>query len=85
MNDYFNMFTLLFIIYPIGSLVLGVIGYLIFKRFYIGPLFVLLLFLILTYTVYNESFLIWAIFYALLAFISSLFTRGLTRLFFRLD
>lgn len=83
MSDFFSLYNLVFMIFPIGSAIIGVLGYLIFKKAYLAPLFILVVFLILTYTVYNGSFLIWAILYTMVALITTLFTRVVGILLFR--
>nr|WP_286672856.1 DUF2651 family protein [Anaeromonas gelatinilytica] len=64
-------FTLVLIIFPVAVILLSMIVTGIVKKFYIMPIITFLIFLILTYTVFNESFFIWVIVYAILSLIVS--------------
>ncbi|MBW3112254.1 YbeF family protein [Bacillus sp. MCCB 382] len=56
--------------FPVLSLLIGIVGYFLFKNIFVPPLIVFLGSLFATYTVFNDSFLIWVFVYTSLAFLS---------------
>lgn len=55
---------------PLVAIMVGIVGYVTFKSIFIAPAIVAVITLILSFTVFNTSFLIWVVIYTLLAFIS---------------
>jgi hypothetical protein len=68
-------FTLIFTILPITVFISSILGYLWTKRWFIMPFITLVVFVVLTYSVFNSSFLVWAGIYTLLSIIVSLLMR----------
>lgn len=66
---------LLLVVFPTAFIMLGIVGYLLFKNIFIAPILVILICLLLTYQVYNTTFLPWAFLYTLLSFICSFITK----------
>lgn len=71
-------FVLVLFFCPLLVLIASVIGYFILKKWYITPLVTLVIFTILMFTVFNESFFIWVIIYTVISFIVSLFMKKFT-------
>lgn len=57
---------------PLIVFVLSIIGYLFLKKWFIMPIVTLLVFLVLTFTHFNESFMIWVIAYTIISLVVSL-------------
>ncbi|KOP81371.1 DUF2651 family protein [Cytobacillus solani] len=69
-------FLLVLFIFPIIVLVASIIGFfLVGRRWFVMPLFTFVVFTILTFTVFNESFFIWVIVYIILSVIVSLLMK----------
>ena len=60
-------FLAIFLIFPLVSVVLGIIEQMFIRCIRVIGIVNILMWLILTYTVFNSSFLIWAVIYALIA------------------
>jgi hypothetical protein len=58
--------------FPLLSMILGGLGYLISRNVYLIPGVVLTASLIATYTVFNSSFLMWIVVYTTLPYIAGL-------------
>ncbi|WP_353616316.1 DUF2651 family protein [Bacillus sp. es.034] len=58
--------------FPILSIITGILGYFLFNNLFVSPIFVLLSALVATFTVFNDSFLLWVFVYTCLAFLSGL-------------
>ncbi|SFE07752.1 Protein of unknown function [Lentibacillus persicus] len=65
----FLFILVVFFILPIISLVLGAIGYFVFKNIYITPGIIAIATIVATFTVFN-SFWFWSVLYTLLSLIS---------------
>ncbi|WP_176446278.1 DUF2651 family protein [Lentibacillus sp. CBA3610] len=65
-------------VFPIVSLILGVLGYYIFKNIYLTPIIIAIIAVIATFTVYNTSFWFWAVLYTLLSFLSGFLVKSLS-------
>jgi len=65
-------FILVLFICPTAVLFATIIGTLLIKKWYIMPLFTFILFFILTFTVFNSTFLIWVWIYTILSLVVSL-------------
>lgn len=65
-------FLLVLLLFPLLSFLIGIIGQVIFKKASLVVSFIFLLWLILTFTVFNSSFLIWIFVYTILAFLGTL-------------
>lgn len=61
--------------FPLLSIIAGLIGYFLFKNIMISPLLVFLSTIVATYTVFNDSFLIWVFVYTSFAFLSGLIVK----------
>jgi hypothetical protein len=64
-------FLMVLVVFPLLSLLFGVIGQLLIKKIYIVAGITFLGWFIATFTVFNESFLIWAFVYPILSFIGA--------------
>lgn len=58
-------------VFPFISFIFGIIGQMIIKNLYIVNIITFLLWFILTYTVFNKSFLIWVFIYTGLSLLGS--------------
>ncbi|MDQ0926074.1 DUF2651 family protein [Bacillus atrophaeus] len=67
---------LAFVVLPLGIIVLSIVGTYLFKKKYIMPLFSLIISLVLTFTVFNVSFLGWAVIYSLASLVVSYITMA---------
>ncbi|MGE0911764.1 DUF2651 family protein [Bacillus atrophaeus] len=67
---------LAFVVLPLGIIVLSIVGTYLFKKKYIIPLFSLIISLVLTFTVFNVSFLGWAVIYSLASLVVSYITMA---------
>ncbi|WP_406589559.1 DUF2651 family protein [Bacillus atrophaeus] len=67
---------LAFVVLPLGIIVLSIVGTYLFKKKYIMPLFSLIISLVLTFTVFNASFLGWAVIYSLASLVVSHLTMA---------
>lgn len=64
-------------VFPVISLVLGGLGYSIFKNIYLMPLIIAIIAFTATFTVFNPSFWFWAVLYTSLSLLSGLFVKAL--------
>ncbi|MBD1382853.1 DUF2651 family protein [Bacillus sp. IB182487] len=62
-----NEFTFVLFGCPIIVIISSIIGFLVTKKWYIVPGITLILFTILSFTTFNESFFFWVIVYTLIA------------------
>ncbi|MBS4538645.1 DUF2651 family protein [Clostridium sp. D2Q-11] len=67
-------FILVLMIFPAIIIFLSMIATLITKKFFILPIITFITFLVLTYTIFNDTFLIWVIIYTALSLIVSVST-----------
>ncbi|MCY8486165.1 YbeF family protein [Bacillus atrophaeus] len=67
---------LAFVVLPLGIIVLSIVGTYLFKKKYIMPLFSLIISFVLTFTVFNVSFLGWAVIYSLASLVVSYITMA---------
>ncbi|MCY8918839.1 DUF2651 family protein [Bacillus atrophaeus] len=67
---------LAFVVLPLGIIVLSIVGTYLFKKKYIMPLFSLIISFVLTFTVFNASFLGWAVIYSLASLVVSYITMA---------
>ncbi|MGM0862648.1 MAG: DUF2651 family protein [Bacillota bacterium] len=70
---------LAFVVLPLGIIVLAIVGTYLFKKAYIMPLFSLIISLVLTFTVFNVSFLGWAVIYSLASLVVSYITMAVIK------
>ncbi|MCY8934261.1 DUF2651 family protein [Bacillus atrophaeus] len=70
---------LAFVVLPLGIIVLSIVGTYLFKKKYIMPLFSLIISLVLTFTVFNASFLGWAVIYSLASLVVSYITMAVIK------
>ena len=59
-------------ILPLLIIIASILGYVWLKQWTIVPLFMFLLFTVLTFTIFNENFFVWGIIYTTLSLIISL-------------
>ncbi|KUO53658.1 MAG: hypothetical protein APF76_18385 [Desulfitibacter sp. BRH_c19] len=64
-------FLMALFIFPLVSFLFGIIGQMLIKKIYIVVGITFLGWLIATFTIFNESFLIWVFIYSLLSLIGS--------------
>jgi hypothetical protein len=64
-------FLMVLLIFPIMSFLFGVIGQILIKRMYIVVGIIFLCWLIATFTIFNDTFLIWVFVYSALSFLGS--------------
>ena len=69
------VFVLVLIILPVISIFLGVLEQIIFRRIFLIAVLNLLLWMLLTFTVFNRTFLIWAILNAVIGTVSAYVAR----------
>ncbi|ALX47497.1 DUF2651 domain-containing protein [Lentibacillus cibarius] len=74
----FLFILVVFFVLPIVSLVLGAIGYFVFKNIYITPGIIAIATIVATFTVFNSSFWFWSVLYTMLSLISGVITKLLT-------
>ncbi|NLM44356.1 MAG: DUF2651 family protein [Clostridiales bacterium] len=65
-------FLMALLIFPVLSFIFGIIGQILIKRVYIVVGITLLCWLIATFTIFNDSFLIWVFIYSILSMIGAL-------------
>lgn len=70
-------FILILFLYPAIVIAASIPGTLIFKKWYVIPLATFVVFTILTFAVFNESFFIWTVVYTLLSLGISFLTAKL--------
>jgi Protein of unknown function (DUF2651) len=63
--------------FPLLSIILGGLGYLISRNVYLIPGAVLTISVIATYTVFNSLFLMWVFIYTILSYIAGLSVKTL--------
>lgn len=61
--------------FPVLSIILGIVGYYLFRNIIISPLVVFLVTLVATFTVFNDSFVVWVFVYTCLAFLSGFMVK----------
>ncbi|MGM0852772.1 MAG: DUF2651 family protein [Bacillota bacterium] len=61
--------------FPVLSMIVGIFGYYLFNNLIISPLVVFLATLVATFTVSNETFLVWVFVYSCLTFLSGFVVR----------
>ncbi len=67
----YGIFYDILLLFPIVSFLFGVIGQLLIKRIYIVVGIIFLGWLIATFTIFNETFLIWVFVYTAFSFLGS--------------
>ncbi len=66
-------------VFPLLSLLFGIVGQILIKKIYIVVGITFLGWLIATFTIFNESFLIWVFVYSILALIGSAIVRSIQK------
>jgi hypothetical protein len=64
-------FLMILLIFPIISFLFGVIGQILIKRIYIVVGIIFLCWLIATFTIFNDTFLVWVFVYSALSFLGA--------------
>ena len=59
-------------ILPLLIVIASIFGYVWFKQWTLVPLLTFILFTILTFTLFNDNFFVWALLYTILSLITSL-------------
>ncbi|WP_101846057.1 DUF2651 family protein [Halobacillus sp. Marseille-P3879] len=72
-----NMVILLFIIYPLISIILGGIAVLFLRSVYLMPIFIGIISMTAMFILYNSSFFVWCVIYTVLAYGSGLITKNI--------
>ena len=67
-------FALVLYICPGIVVLASIIGIFLINKWFVMPLLTFVVFAILTFTIFNETFFIWAIIYSIISIIVSLFT-----------
>ncbi|MCA1054048.1 YbeF family protein [Rossellomorea aquimaris] len=70
-----NIFFIILILFPAISIIIGAVGNILFRNLYIAPAFVFISFMIATFLLFNETFLIWVFVYTIAAILSGLFVH----------
>ena len=65
-------FLMVLFVFPLISLLFGMVGQILIKKVYIVVGITFLGWLFATFTIFNESFLIWVFLYSILALIGSI-------------
>ncbi len=65
-------FLFVLIICPLVVVLVSITGSFLFKQWFIVPILTFIVFTILTYTVFNETFFFWAVIFTILSIIVSL-------------
>lgn len=68
-------FILILFLCPLAVVIASIIGFLLIKKWYVMPTVTLILFTILAFTVFNETFFFWVIVYTIISIIVSLFIK----------
>ncbi|MER2120093.1 MAG: DUF2651 family protein [Solibacillus sp.] len=68
-------FILILFLCPFAVVIASIIGFLLIKKWYVMPTVTLILFTILTFTVFNETFFFWVVVYTIISIIVSLFMK----------
>ncbi len=68
-------FLMVLLVFPLLSFLFGIIGQILLKKIYVVVGITFLGWLIATFTIFNESFLIWVFVYSILALIGSVIVR----------
>ncbi|MDR4432778.1 YbeF family protein [Bacillus tequilensis] len=63
-----------FVILPLGIMVLSIVGTCVCKNVYLMPVLSLIISLVLTFTIFNQSFLGWVVVYCLMSLVLSYIT-----------
>lgn len=73
-----NLIPLIIFVFPVISIVIGVLGYYLLTNIYTAPILVAIISVIAMFTVFNTSFWFWATLYTLLAFLTGLIIKLLS-------
>ena len=68
-------FILILFLCPLAVVIASIFGFLLIKKWYVMPTVTLILFTILTFTVFNETFFFWVIVYTIISIIVSVFIK----------
>lgn len=64
-------FILVLLICPIAVIIASMIGYSLVKKWFVTPIVTFIVFTILTFTLFNETFFFWVVIYTILSIIVS--------------
>ncbi|CRK83043.1 DUF2651 family protein [Neobacillus massiliamazoniensis] len=62
-----DLISLILFIFPIAVIVASIIGFLVVRKWFVMPLFTFIVFAILMFSVFNETFFIWVVIYTILS------------------
>ena len=65
-------FLLVLLICPIAVIIASIVGYSLMKKWFVTPIVTFIVFSILTFTLFNETFFFWVVIYTILSMIVSL-------------
>ncbi|MBP2239752.1 putative membrane protein YccC [Cytobacillus eiseniae] len=68
-------FIWVLVVCPIIVAVTSIIGYILVRRWFVMPLITFIVFTIFTFTIFNETFIIWVVVYTILSVIISLMMK----------
>ncbi|WP_332650410.1 DUF2651 family protein [Lysinibacillus sp. 54212] len=68
-------FIFVLLICPITVIIASIISYYLVKKWFLTPILTFIVFTILTFTRFNETFFFWVIIYTILSIIVSLFFK----------
>lgn len=74
-----NLIILVFFIFPIIVFVASILVYKLVMKWYVAPLLTFVLFAILTFTIFNETFFYWVVVYTILSAMISLVMKKFIR------
>lgn len=74
-----SLVEVVMLIFPIIAILLGILGYIKLKNNYVAPILVAVLSTILTFTLFNNSFIGWVVLYTLLALLAGVFTKSIIK------
>lgn len=60
---------------PIIVIVASIIGYLLLKKWFVMPLLTFIVFTVLTFTYFNETFFIWVVVYTIISAVVTLIMK----------
>jgi hypothetical protein len=75
-----NVFFMILILFPVLSVLIGIVGYIIFKNIFISPALVFIIAMIALFLIFNETFLIWVFLYTLVTLVSGMIVKALSKI-----
>ncbi|NQD64413.1 DUF2651 family protein [Bacillus haikouensis] len=75
-----NVFFMILILFPLLSVLIGIVGYIIFKNIFISPALVFIIAMIALFLIFNETFLIWVFLYTIVTLVSGMIVKALSKI-----